>query len=71
MASTPAILESSGYCLWGHLPIESLEYAVPVDNEEASTDIHIVWMSVRLYAMNAAVLDETCRGVRWVSWRTF
>jgi hypothetical protein len=58
--------------LWRHLKI--LVYAAPVDNEEA---LHIVdacqttRQLPRHLWTHATARDETCRGVHWISWRTF
>jgi hypothetical protein len=62
------------FYLWGHL--KTFVYAAPVDNEEALRHrIVDAWQTIcklpRHLRADAAVLAETCRDVRWISWRTF
>jgi hypothetical protein len=62
------------FYLWGHL--KTLVCAAPVDNEEALYHSTVdVWQTIRnypgIFERMAAVRDETCRGVHWISWRKF
>jgi hypothetical protein len=65
MDSMLAKFKSSGFDLWKYL--KSLVYAAPVDNEEALHRIVVACQTIRNYpryfGADAAVHDETCRGV--------